>query len=150
MSEGSCCKKSGRMRAPTDVPRPTQAVSPALSPMSHTLTSTSNRTVGAHIDLPSPLHSYPSITGHDLMAMFPPKSPQTVRTNGGASCTVFAQQERAFLSNPHKLPNPPTVGHRVTDHANPNESTKATAPQAPTTAMSLKGKCVVKAGIMCY
>ncbi|KIP08452.1 hypothetical protein PHLGIDRAFT_377791 [Phlebiopsis gigantea 11061_1 CR5-6] len=98
-----------------------------------------NAGVGTHIDLPSPLHSYPSITGHDLMAMFPPKSPQTVRTNGGASCTVFAQQERAFLSNPHKLPSAPTAGHRATDHANPNESTKSTAPQAPTTAMSLNG-----------
>ena len=32
------------------------------------------------------------------MAMFPPKSPQTVRMGSAASCTVFAQQERAFLS----------------------------------------------------
>ena len=82
------------------------------------------------------------------MAMFPPKSPQTVRMNGGASCTIFAQQERAFLSDSHKLPNVPVVGHRVTELTNPNDSTKSSTPQAPTTAMSLSGKRVVKAGII--
>ncbi|GJE95900.1 hypothetical protein PsYK624_120910 [Phanerochaete sordida] len=52
---------------------------------------------GTGVTLP-PTSPVPAITGHDLMAMFPPKSPQTVRMGSAASCTVFAQQERAFLS----------------------------------------------------
>lgn len=81
------------------------------------------------------------------MAMFPPKSPQTVRANGSAS-TIFAQQERAFLSNPLKLPKVPTLGPVVTEHPVSVASTNLGSAPPPTTALPLNGKCVVKTDMM--
>lgn len=48
----------------------------------------------------APPKTSPGITGHDLMAMFPAKSPHTVRMGSESRCTVFTAQERAFLSSP--------------------------------------------------
>ncbi|EKM54105.1 uncharacterized protein PHACADRAFT_257720 [Phanerochaete carnosa HHB-10118-sp] len=76
------------------------------------------------------------------MAMFPPKSPQTVRMGSAASCTVFAQQERAFLSSPPTARGLPRHDSGTTDRVETVHSAKMSAPQssAPSpTAATLSG-----------
>lgn len=86
-----------------------------------------------------PTSPVPAITGHDLMAMFPPKSPQTVRAVGGAaSCTVFAQQERAFLSSAPPVRtfsrHDPGTADRVDSLRTATHSTPQSSPASPTVA----------------
>ena len=89
----------------------------------------------------------PAITGHDLMAMFPPKSPQSVRMNSAASCTVFAQQERAFLSNPTSVRSLPRLEAGTADRVESAQWAKLSTPQSSAgspAAAPLSGKRVHK------
>ena len=88
------------------------------------------------------------MTGHDLMAMFPPKSPHTVRMNGGgSSCNIFAQQERAFLHSSPALRSPVALDDEVTSDSECAPSSKLRAAELSTTAMTINGKCAVGAVI---